>query len=265
MRLGADSLTPEVAGILATKQGTLALGLKSISSDVAKKLSMHDGWLSLEPLKAIDAGSAAELAKHNGWLTLSGLETLTPEVAEALGTFDGNQLDLNGLKSLELDIAKALANAKSSTGIYFNGLTQVSPEVITVLANGNSILSFQGLEYIDDRCEQALDDADKKLRTMGKFVLRRKAGQPWLTLDSHHQEGSLNKGESLNLLWKLRGQSVGSIGVRALHIKEGKSLVVSEGEFAVDGSKSIDVQVQLKGVEDNQPENANALPLRSPS
>jgi hypothetical protein len=259
LRLGANKLTPDVAEILATRQGSLNLELKTISPDVAEKLAKHDAWLSFGGLRTIDAASAAQLAKHKGWLSLDELESLTPEVAEALGTFDGDKLDLNGLKSLDLEVAKRLANAKCRHGIYLNSVREVAPEVIEVLANGNSDLSFQGLEFIDGRTEQALADAKKKLQAMGQILMRSEAGKPFLKLDSHHQEGSANKGETLTLLWKLRGQSVKSIGVQAMHIKDGVSRVVSQGSFSVDGQKSIEAKLQLKSLDESLPTHGNVF------
>ncbi|MCY2973034.1 MAG: hypothetical protein NTW52_00010 [Planctomycetota bacterium] len=254
---GVETVTPEIAEILGTHQGSLSLGLTSISPDVAEKLAMHDAWLILRSLATIDVESAALLAKHKQWLSLDGLKLMTPQIAEALGHYDGDKLDLNGLKSLEFEVAKRLANAKCAAGIYLNGLKEVSPDIIQALANGNSTLSFQGLEFIDTSCEQALDDAEKKLRAMGKMMLWQKADQPMLILDSHHQDGSHDKGETLSHLWKLRGKSLGSIAVRALHIKDGNSRVVSEAVFPVEDQrqKSIEVQLQLKSLDESLPSN----------
>jgi hypothetical protein len=83
-------------------------------------------------------------------------------------------------------------------------------------------------------------------------MMIRKSDQPLLAIDSHHQEGSLNKGETLSHSWKLRGQSVGSIGVRALHVKDGNSRVVSEAEFpiAAQRQQSIEVQLHLRSLDE---------------
>lgn len=248
---GVDTVTSEIAAILATHKGSLALGLKSISPEVAEKLAMHDAWLNLNSLATIDAESAALLTKHRKWLSLDGLKSLTPETAESLGRYNGGKLDLNGLESLELEVAKRLSSAKCE-GIYLNGLKEVSPEIIQVLANGNYDLSFQGLEFIDSDCERAVDEAKKKLLENLKHLLIRKSDQPLLILDSHHQEGSHNKGETLSHLWKLRGKSVESIGVRALHIADGNSRVVSEGSFPVPTQRqqSMEVQLQLRSIDE---------------
>ncbi len=259
LRLGIDKVTPEVAEILATHQSTLSLGLKSISPEIAEKLAMHKSRLQLDLLTTLDAESAAKLAKHGGSLSLLRLEAMTPDVAEAMGRFDGDSLELNGLETLEFDIAKRLADAKCSGGFYLNGLTEVSPDVIEVLANGNSNLSLQGLEFIDSSSEQAILDAEKKLGAMNKTLLRREQIQPWLKLDSHHQTGSIDKGETFSLLWKLRGYSVGSIEVQALHIKEGKIYVVSEGVIPVDSPKSIEVELQLKSLDETLPAKGKVL------
>ncbi len=134
-------------------------------------------------------------------------------------------------------------------GLYLNGLTEISPDVIDVLANGNSGLSFQGLEFVDSDVEQAFLDAEKKLEAAGRVLLRREQ-TPWLRLVSHHQEGSAAKGETWSLVWNLRANLVGNLEVQALHIKEGKSHVVSEVKCPVDGQRLIDVQLQLKSLDE---------------
>ncbi len=254
--------TYEVTGVIGV--GGMGVVLKAIDPSldrvVAEKLAMHEAWLALDSLVTIDLESAERLAKRKHWLTLDGLKSLTPEIADALGRYDGDKLDLNGLESLELEVAKPLSNAKCASGINLNGLKEVSPEVIEVLANGNSHLSFQGLEFMDMNCSQALENAEKNLRAVGKLILWRKADQPLLNLDSYRQEGSHSKGKTQSHLWKLRGQSVESIGIRALHIKDGNSHVVSEGVFPVEAQQqSIEVHLQLKSLDEPIPSNGQSF------
>jgi hypothetical protein len=155
-----------------------------------------------------------------------------------------------GLESLDLESAKRLANAKCAArdGIYLDSVTEVSPEVVNVLANGNSGLSLQGLEFIDDSTEQALVDAKKKLKAMGRFLERPAPSHPFLKLEFGGRNGSAKKGETLAMSWKLRGQSVESIGVQAIHIKDGESRVVSQVSCPVNGKRSMEVQFQLENL-----------------
>ena len=159
-----QAVTPELATILAQKKGSLRLGLASITPEVASALSQHEGWLSLNDLHSIDLVSAAALAAHQHWISLNGLKTLTPDLAEALANFNGETLDLNGLKSLDLEVAKKLAVARCRNGLYLNGLVTVTPAILEVLANGNFGISLQGLEKIDMETKQALDAVGEKLQ-----------------------------------------------------------------------------------------------------
>ncbi len=57
------------------------------------------------------------------------------------------------------------------------------------------------------------------------------ATQPDLIIESHTAKGSDGDGKTLTHHWKLRGQSIGTITVRILHIENGKSRVVSESVY----------------------------------
>ena len=167
---GVDQLTPDSAEILAKGNGTLKLGLQSMTPEIAVRLANHENWLSLDSLRDIDVDSAKELAKHRGWLSLYSLSLITPEVAKAFGHFNGDKLEL-GLTSLDLETAKPLADAKCQSGLYLDQLKTVTAEVIEVLASGNDIISFQGLKMDDASTKQALKPVVEGLRAKGKLML----------------------------------------------------------------------------------------------
>ncbi len=167
---GVDQLTPDSAEILANGNGTLKLGLQSMTPEIAARLANHENWLSLDSLRHIDVDSAKELAKHRGWLSLDSLSLITPEVAKTFGQFNGDKLEL-GLTSLDLETAKQLADAKCRSGLYLDQLKTVTAEIIEVLANGNNIISFQGLKMDDASTIQALKPVVEGLRAKRKVVL----------------------------------------------------------------------------------------------
>jgi hypothetical protein len=103
---------------------------------------------------------------------------LSPEVAAELGRFNGDKLDLNGLTSLELDSAQHLSGANCQSGLYLNGLTTVTPEVVEVLANGNSHLSLQGLTTLDNPTRQALKASQTKLAAVRKLLMLPASANP---------------------------------------------------------------------------------------
>ncbi len=211
---GVREITPEVAASLVRGNATRRLGLSSISPAVAAQLAEHTGWLSLPNLRAIGPESAAALAKHKHWLSLDGLETLTPELAAALGNFNGDKLDLNGLQTLDLETAGKLATARCQSGLYLNGLTSVSPEVVSTLANGNSMLSFQGLQEIDDATIQALEAASQKLQESRKVLmvnkdLTRTMQDKQLTADEIVRRLTKKHGNLVSKLQKLVSEAAG--------------------------------------------------------
>ncbi|MDX1968176.1 MAG: serine/threonine-protein kinase [Planctomycetaceae bacterium] len=167
---GVASMNPETAAILVSGNGTLSLGLRSMTPEVAERLALHKGWLSLNSLAVMDPEAADRLAEHKHWLSLNGLSAVTPEIASALGNFNGEKLELNGLESLNVETAKPLSRAHCRSGLYLNGLQTVTADVIQELANGNSHLSLQGLTAIDGDCRIALEAAREKLAIAGKIL-----------------------------------------------------------------------------------------------
>jgi uncharacterized protein (TIGR03067 family) len=143
---GVTTVSPEAAAALVRGNGTLRLGLISITPQVADSLGNHSGWLTLHNIRTLDRDSAAALAKHKHWLSLNGLDSLTPEIAEALRQFNGLNLDLNSVEALDVDCAEMLSHAVCRGGLYLNGLKTVTPEVINALSHGTYMLSLQGLD-----------------------------------------------------------------------------------------------------------------------
>lgn len=78
---------------------------------------------------------------------------------------------------------------------------------------------------------------------------------PSLIVESHRGEGSDGRGETMTHRWKLKGQSVGSMTVRVLHIEDGKSRVVSESKYqgGVEGEQNIEVELQLESIDQPLP------------
>ncbi len=173
---GVSAITPEVAESLIKPGGTLSLGLTAIPPDVASVLAKHSGWLSLDSLRTIDAESAAALAEGKHRLSLNGLNWLSPDVAKALGNYDGDHLDLNGLPSLDLATANKLAQARCQGGLHLDGLTTVTSKILEALANGNSGFSVQGLKEIDTETKQTLEKVGDQLRKQNKLLLVRDLG-----------------------------------------------------------------------------------------
>lgn len=152
LTLGLETIPPEVASALAPLDSSLVLNqLGSITPEVARSLASSDRWLKLNGLTTLEVDVAAALAEHPGWLSLDGLDSITPEAAEALGQFRGKSLDLNRLRTLDIEVAEHIAQAKPINLLSLNSVKTLSPEVAAALVAGNHRhLSLQGLETLPD-------------------------------------------------------------------------------------------------------------------
>lgn len=119
----------------------------------------------------LDPESAVQLAKHQDWLSLNSLSTLTPELAKAFSQFDGDTLDLNGAKTLDVETAKLIGLARCKSQLSLNGLSSISPEVVNELADGRSGLSLQGLQHIDQPTRNAIERAAVKLKSEKRVLI----------------------------------------------------------------------------------------------
>jgi hypothetical protein len=87
-------------------------------------------------------------------LPLNGLKKLTPDVAQALAGYSKGPLLLNGLTTLSAEAATALAQHEDSLSL--NGLTTLSDEVATALAQHTGRLSLNGLTTLSPEAIKAL-------------------------------------------------------------------------------------------------------------
>ena len=88
-------------------------------------------------IKSLTAEQAAEVAVMNGgWLELNGLTSIDKDVAKELGKSEGGFI-LDGLTSINKDVAQELAKIKGTLSL--NGLTSIDKDVARELAK------FEGL------------------------------------------------------------------------------------------------------------------------
>lgn len=181
------SINPDIARELAksTYVGLILDGLTVLDKRTAKELAQHANHLTLNGLKELDEDVAAELAKCKGYLELRGLvrlsneqiakkivelgleqggglsldnlEAITPDVASAFGAYQGDDLSLNGLKSIDdPDVAKGLA--QSTVGrLHLGGLKTLNPKVAEQLGQSKARgLWLDGLTAIDGEAAKGL-------------------------------------------------------------------------------------------------------------
>ena len=85
-----------------------------------------------DQIKSLTAEQAADLvSKAKGLLSLDGLTSIDKDVAQELGKFKGS-LFLNGLTSIDKDVAQELAKVKGR--LFLSGLTSIDKNVAQELA-----------------------------------------------------------------------------------------------------------------------------------
>lgn len=103
MLWGLESINPECAQKLARVQGSLGLGIKTISKPIAEALAQHKGPLWLDGLTELSKEIAVILCAHEGGLSFDGLKTLHSEVARVLAQH-GEELSLAGLEEFSAEL-----------------------------------------------------------------------------------------------------------------------------------------------------------------
>lgn len=166
------------------------------STHAAKAVKQRKGFLDLAALTRLSRESAKALAaREDGGpsthaLRLSGLKSLDADVAMALAGFRGD-LWLDGLTSLSSDAARGLAAHKGGS-IALDGLRTLSDEAGKELASHKgSGLSLDGLEVLSPTVARALAHyKGNQLRLDGVQTLSDKAATTllmrhagWLTLN----------------------------------------------------------------------------------
>ncbi|MBT5599340.1 MAG: hypothetical protein HOJ62_12030 [Planctomycetaceae bacterium] len=105
-------------------------------------------WINLDAAEAL----AQHTSEHE--LDLNGLTSISVEVAGALARCQTG-LCLNGLTSISVEMAEALA--KHTTGLCLFGLTSISVEVAATLAAHRGLLNLGGLTSLSDAAADALE------------------------------------------------------------------------------------------------------------
>ncbi len=123
------------------------VGKKLLDAKTAKK-SISD-YVDLDEYDSIVAKAAAILAAEDSSLDLNGIKYLDLESAKALSKHEGeNTLSLNGLLELDSNVAKELA--KHNGSISLNGLKTITSESAQALSNSKFDISLDGIEELDD-------------------------------------------------------------------------------------------------------------------
>ncbi len=164
---GLTDISPALATILATKQGTLMLdGLKRISDQAGRALAKHRGRLSANSLEELNGSVLNALCEHAeevdldhvrrhvvelsdvrlsallargalGHSEFTRLRAITAEAAEAVGENSGS-LALPALESLSADVARGLIQTKYS--LFLPGVETVDEATAKELSESREVL-----------------------------------------------------------------------------------------------------------------------------
>ena len=130
-----------------TKRTKVFIGKKLLDVKTAKK-SISD-FVDLDEYDSIEAKAAAILAEEDSYVNLNGLKYLDLDAAKALAKHKGeNALSLNGLEELDVDVAKELS--KHNGPLNLNGIKVISHEVARELAKCQFDIFLDGIEELDD-------------------------------------------------------------------------------------------------------------------
>lgn len=154
---GLESLEPSVAAVLATSRGTgMYLGMTNLDEQTATELSQFGGgYLAFPRLQSLEPATAKALTQFNGWtLSFSGLTELTADTATMLADWDSKKhsdisLNFDGLSHLDAATATALAKFQGYQ-ISLKGLNTVNVDVARALAtfSGRDLeLKLKEIEY----------------------------------------------------------------------------------------------------------------------
>lgn len=128
-------LSPEKARALAKAHPVLVLdNIRFLPAAVASSLSTPyiDTFLTLPRLERIDAEAARELSGRRGHLRLWGLTELTPAVASALCSGEGQGVELTGVTKATCETLRAIVSGHRSSITL--GFTELCAEQAGILA-----------------------------------------------------------------------------------------------------------------------------------
>lgn len=151
---------------LVRHKGTLDIGLTELTPAQARILIQHPGALWLNRIRALTDECSTILQTHSDDLMLSSLQTLDdPKLAAKLASGKPAFLSLNGLKTLNPDVARTLVAANCP--LLLKKLTSVSPELATEFAAHKSSLDLAGVTSMTPEVAQILVRHEKRLVLTG--------------------------------------------------------------------------------------------------
>ncbi len=160
-----EDITDDLAQLLSGFSGHLHIGgLRKLGVAAAESLALAQGSLSLG-LRDLSMEVAECLSKHRGEIEFSLERPLTPQVAQALSRHSG-QLTINGLDELTLDVAKHLSRHKGPLSL---DAEQIDEEAASALLHLEFPLELVGLKRFPEGscgvalCKKFVDDAQGSL------------------------------------------------------------------------------------------------------
>ena len=116
-------------------------------------------------IKSLDIDSAQALSAWRGYgLEMNGLSTINPEVAQALASIESDApwmsyILLEGLQELEEESARGLSQYKGGK-LFLNGIKKATPEMMHGLKDYKRTVILNGVQELDIETAKAFSKTD---------------------------------------------------------------------------------------------------------
>ncbi|MCF7820173.1 MAG: hypothetical protein K9M44_01730 [Candidatus Pacebacteria bacterium] len=207
--MGVSEMSDECIDIFAKSNQSLMLGVEKVTKNSAESLSQCRAELTLDKVKELSTEEAVSLfeadrdqyesstRKRRG-TDLNGLKQISPEVAKAM-VRDQGYLQL-GIEELTEELADILSKHEGEE-LSFSNLKKLEPEVAKRLAQYRGKLEIYVQEPIDD---QTAKNLARKIEGQDQYnaSVRVRDGkhQPWYEKDNERKISY----ESSEKMWKSR-------------------------------------------------------------
>ena len=173
-----NEMSPETVGILSSHFSDLELNFDKLSKEMASVLASnyktkYNSMNFSNNLKSCSAEALRELISYKGEIKLPGIVELDDECAEVLSKSKGVILD--GLKEISKDGALNLLKGGVKTSDYncnlkeiglgcIEDLTEITPEIAELLAQGGGKISLPSLTEISEDVAKLFADSESEFR-----------------------------------------------------------------------------------------------------
>ena len=219
---GLLKLSCETATVLATAKCSLDFyGLTEISDDVAIALSDHKKNLTLNKLTEISDVAAQALANYQGdCLDLRGLKKLSQTAARSLLSLE-DRVWLGELPELDDETLCSISSKATHTGLFLNQQSELSLPAATSLSKFAADLYLNGVKTMSEDVAEALSPFEGKTLKLNGLESLSPEVAAHLTKNKSHMQLSLNglvdlSEEAAEVLGASKSGNISLMGLKTL-------------------------------------------------